>query len=266
LRADLAKVTLAACLVAIVLHAPSIAHAQAGPPFLTNDPGTPGNAHWEINLGVMPTFARGVSSYQIPQIDLNYGVGDRIQLTYEVPYIVQSASGQPVASGWSNGYPGVKWRFLDQGEDGWHMSVFPQFETGLSALAQAKGLGGAGPRFLLPFELQRTLGPLDVDFEAGTYFPEHGPKEHILGFAAGRSVTERLELDGEVYYDFADGGVPHAITLNLGGRYKLRQGLIGMFLVGRSLNGFSYGQPEFTSYLGVQILLSDYGRHFSSED
>lgn len=60
--------------------------------------------------------------------------------------------------------------------------------------------------------------------------------------------------------------MPHAITLNLGGRYKLRQGLITLFLVGRSLNGFSYGQPEFTSYLGVQILLSDYGRHFSSED
>jgi hypothetical protein len=26
-------------------------HAQAGPPFLTNDAGTPGNANWEINVG-----------------------------------------------------------------------------------------------------------------------------------------------------------------------------------------------------------------------
>ena len=146
------------------------------------------------------------------------------------------------------------------------MSVFPQMESGLSALAQAKGLGAAGPRFLLPFELQRTLGPIDVDFEVGTYFPEHGAKERILGFAAGRSVTERFELDGEIYDDFADAGVPHAITLNLGGRYKLRHGLIALFLLGRSLNGFSYGQPEFTSYLGVQILLSDYGRHFSTDD
>jgi hypothetical protein len=39
--------------------------------FLTNDPRTPGNANWEINLGLMPTNARGASSYQAPQIDLN---------------------------------------------------------------------------------------------------------------------------------------------------------------------------------------------------
>jgi hypothetical protein len=26
-------------------------HAQGGPPFITDDPGTPGNKHWEINLG-----------------------------------------------------------------------------------------------------------------------------------------------------------------------------------------------------------------------
>ena len=33
-----------------LLGAPFAVHAQAGPPFLTNDPGTPGNANWEINM------------------------------------------------------------------------------------------------------------------------------------------------------------------------------------------------------------------------
>src|SRR5580658_9237408 len=108
--------TVAALLAAPWL--PSIVCAQAGPPFLTNDPGTPGNANWEINLASAQTIARGTSSYQVPQIDLNFGLGERIQLTYEVPYVLQTASGQPSASGWGNGYPGVKWRLLDQGEDG----------------------------------------------------------------------------------------------------------------------------------------------------
>lgn len=40
--------------------------AQAGPPFLTNDPGTPGSAHWEINLGSMQTLTRAGASYQVP--------------------------------------------------------------------------------------------------------------------------------------------------------------------------------------------------------
>jgi hypothetical protein len=57
--------------------------AQGGPPFYTNDPGTPGNHHWEINLGYMPFFYSDQSASHIPDVDLNFGIGERIQLTYE---------------------------------------------------------------------------------------------------------------------------------------------------------------------------------------
>jgi hypothetical protein len=211
----------------------------------------------------MQTIARGVSSYQVPQIDLNFGVGDRIQLTYEVPYILQTRTDRPPESSWGNGYPGFKWRFLDQGEDGWQMSVFPQVETGGSLLARQKGIAEAGPRYLLPIELTRKIGPLDVDFEAGYYVAGHGPRERIFGLVVGRSVTERLELDAELYDDRAHDAAPRSATLDLGGRYKLRQGIIALFMAGRSVNGFGDGQPEFIGYIGIQFLLSNYGRTFS---
>src|SRR5271166_669963 len=102
-------------LVAAVLHAPHSAYAQAGPPFLTNVPGTPGNGNWEINLASMQSISRGTASYQVPQIDLNFGLGDRIQLTYEVPCVVQTTSGQPVQSGWSNACPGGQVAILGSG-------------------------------------------------------------------------------------------------------------------------------------------------------
>jgi hypothetical protein len=249
--------------VAFFALVPAIARAQAGPPFLTNDPGTPGNANWEINLGSMQTIARSVSSYQVPQIDVNLGVGDRIQLTYEVPYILQTGTDKPMESGWGNGYPGIKWRFLDQGEEGWQMSTFPQVETGGSLLARQKGIAEAGPRYLLPIEVMKKIGPLDVDFEAGYYVPGHGPRERILGLVAGRSVTERFELDAELYDDRAYGAAPHSTTLDLGGRYKLHPGIIALFMAGRSVNGFVDGQPQFIGYVGIQFLLSDYGRTFT---
>jgi hypothetical protein len=261
----LLKTAIALCAIALFMLSPGAVRAQAGPPFLTNDPGTPGNANWEINVGSMQTIARGVSSYQVPQIDLNFGVGDRIQLTYEVPYILQTSTGQPLASGWGNGYPGVKWRFLDQGEDGWQMSTFPQVETGASSLARQKGIAEAGPRYLLPLEMTKKIGPLDVDFEAGYYVAGHGPKERILGLVVGRSVTERLELDAEIYDDRAQDAEPHSTTLDLGGRYKLRTGMIALLMVGRSINGFSDGQPQLIGYAGVQFLLSNYGRTFTQE-
>lgn len=250
---------------AIILHAPGTARAQAGPPFLSNDPGTPGNANWEINLASMRTIGRGFASYQAPQIDLNFGLGDRIQLSYEIPYILQSSSGQPRDSGWSNAYPGVKWRFLDQGDEGWRVSTFPQFETGVSAIAEQKGIASPGHRLLVPLEGSRKIGPLDLDFEAGYYFHGRGLREEILAFVAGRSFTPRLELDAEIYRDRAWGGPPNETTLDLGGRYKLHRGLIALFMLGRSLNSTSNGQPEFLGYFGVQILLSDYGRRLTSE-
>jgi len=153
----------ARCLLLALLHVPDAVLAQAGPPFLTNDPGTPGNANWEINLGSMQTISRGASSYQVPQIDLNFGVGERIQLTYEIPYIVQDSAGQPARTGWGNAFPGVKWRFLDHGEDGLQMAIFPQVQVNGSEHAREAGIAVAGPRTLLPVETSGKLGPLSLD-------------------------------------------------------------------------------------------------------
>lgn len=253
------------CVMAVVLQLPALAWAQGGPPFLTNDPGTPGDANWEINLGSTQTIARGGSSYQAPQLDINLGLGDRIQLTYEIPYAVQASAGEPLHCGWGNAFSGVKWRFLDQGEHGWQLSTFPQIETGVSQRAQVTAIGVPGPRYLVPLEVSRTLGPLEFNVEAGYFFPGHGPKERILGFVAGRPVTQRLELDAEIYDDRSYGTVSHSTTFDVGGRYKLRRGVIALFLAGRSLNGFADGQPQFSGYLGVQILLSNYGRTFTTE-
>jgi hypothetical protein len=253
------------CLSFALLCAPIMARAQAGPPFLTNDPGTPGNANWEINIASAQTISRGIASYQLPQIDLNYGLGDRVQLTYEIPYVVQTADGQSRQSGWSNAFPGIKWRFLDQGEGGWQASVFPQFETGGSASAQQKGIAAPGSRFLLPMQVTKRVGPIDVDLEAGYYFPKNGVHERIFGFVAGREVTERLDLGLEIYNDRATGAPPNETTLDLGGRYKLSRGFVALFMAGRSVSGTGNGQPEFIGYLGIQILLSDYGRRLIPE-
>ena len=55
---------------------------QGGPPFITDDPGTPGNRQWEINVGWIGNHNPGLAYYQLPNIDINYGWGDRIQLMY----------------------------------------------------------------------------------------------------------------------------------------------------------------------------------------
>jgi hypothetical protein len=248
----------------IVLLSPALCMAQAGPPYISNDPGVPGSRNWEINLALAPTLSRNSSLVQVPQIDLNYGVGDDIQLTAEIPYVIGNTVGATQASGWGNAFPGIKWRFLNQGEEGWQASVFPQVETDGSRLAQQRGIAGPGPRYLLPVEVEKRLGPLDVDLEVGEYLPVHGAHERIVGLVAGRPVTERLEFDVEIYDDRADGAAPRQTSLDAGGRYTLHPGVIALFMAGHTLGISQSGPASFFGYFGVQILLSDNGRRLTA--
>jgi hypothetical protein len=252
-------------LAALCLLLPAHTRAQAGPPLITNDPGTPGPEEWEINLGVMSVLRQHQNQYQLPQYDFNYGVGKTIQLTVEVPYLLQTAPGQPNITGWANAFPGLKWRFIDDWK-GWNVSMFPQIETWGPVTSVKKDLAERGPRFLLPFEIQRSVGPLELDFEAGYYFPIHGFQEHIIGFAAGHQFKNKFELIGEFYNDRANGGLPHDTTWDMGGRYGFHKGLILLFMAGRSFTATSSGQPTFLGYAGIQILLERNGRALHSEE
>ena len=54
----------------------------------TDDPETPGNKQWEINFGWLGERSAGEGSYSVPDVDLNYGLGDSIQLKFELPIVI----------------------------------------------------------------------------------------------------------------------------------------------------------------------------------
>ena len=248
-----------------VLAIPATAHGQGAPPLLTNDPGTPGNGNWEINLGVLPVLRQHQNAFQVPQIDLNFGLGDRIQLTYEIPFVLQTEPGEPDQTGWSNAFVGLKWRFLDN-KSGWSASIFPQLEPpGLGASIRSGSLPAGHGCFFRPRSRSQS-GPLNLEFEAGYYFPWHSHGERIIGFAAGHQLTPKLNILGEIYNDYAMGALPHDTTFDAGGQYRFHKGLILLFTAGRTFSGNSSGQPEFMGYVGVQILLDKYGKELHSEE
>ena len=134
-------VSLFFCWLAVVLFAFSQAAAgQGGPPFRTDDPETPGNHHWEINFGFIGDRNPAAGAYQLPDFDFNYGLGDRIQLKYEIPIALEetrpqngSAIGTAVAGqvigGLGESLLGIKWRFYEHHVgDPW---VKDRFGTGL---------------------------------------------------------------------------------------------------------------------------------------
>jgi hypothetical protein len=229
---------------------------QGGPPFYTNDPGTPGDLNWEINVGYMPFLFGDHSVSHTPDLDINFGVGDRIQLTYENAWLrVKNPSASPeFGLGQSN--PGVKWRFYDAGEDGLAISIFPQFFLNNPDDAVRRGITPASESFLFPMEFTKKVGPVDVDFEAGYQQVHKGPNGWIAGLVLGHDFTPKLEGDMEFYSQgtFHPGAVEP--TLDVGGRYKITSSLIVLVMAGRGLKSTSSTQPSFIGYFGMQFLLS----------
>jgi hypothetical protein len=101
-------------LVAGTVISPS-AFSQGGPPFQSDDPDTPGDKQWEINVGFKGDRSLSEGSYSVPNIDINYGLGDRIQLKYELPLAVQEVRGgsSRTVSGIGNSLIGLKYRFYE---------------------------------------------------------------------------------------------------------------------------------------------------------
>ena len=156
---------LLACVVLLALAAPP-ACAQGGPPMITDDPDTPGDGRWEINLGSIGN--RSVDGWLIQGLDadINYGWGERVQLKFDTSW---NAAQQ--GSAWTNGLGntllGVKWRFFDSGEDGPRASIYPQLGLALNQGSTHRGLANPGRSLFLPIEASTSAGPFDIDGEIG---------------------------------------------------------------------------------------------------
>src|SRR5438045_231098 len=116
--------------IALILGLTAEVFAQGGPPLLTDDPGTPGNRNWEINIAATHFRTAEEREIEVPLLDINYGLGDRIQLKYEVPYLFDSDERAPYRRALGNSLIGVKWRFFQKcDENGWNISTYPQIEV-----------------------------------------------------------------------------------------------------------------------------------------
>jgi len=74
----------AICVLLLILAGCGFAHAQGGPPLLTDDPGTAEYKHWEINLAVLPEIRHVSRNFELPLADFNYGANEHTQLKFEI--------------------------------------------------------------------------------------------------------------------------------------------------------------------------------------
>jgi len=231
--------------------------AQGGPPMLTDDPGTPGPNQWEINLGWTTSRTDASTLTALPEIDLNYGLGERVELTYFVDYDELQAQGGRARWGPSDSEFAVKWRWYDAGENGLQASVYPQVNLPTPfSHSDRRGLASGATTFQLPVELARDFKLVAVNIDLGRIFGHQGePGGWFGGLCLGKQVVKGWELDGEVHLD-SDARVGRreaiadaATRIDLGERVTL------MLLLGRDVSNSLGPRVTLLSYAGVQVRL-----------
>src|SRR5580658_7181477 len=255
-----------------------IARAQGGPPFITDDPAPPGNHHWEINFGWIASHNPGQSYYEIPDVDMNYGWGDRIQLKWEQPLAAGTNGNNSTGVGLGESLLGVKFRAWqhympgkEKTDDNVNFSIgtYPQVSLNTPAGSAQRGIVEPGPQYYLPVEVTTQLGWLALDGEIGRWIGNaNEPDQWGRGLIAGHAFSDRFEAYTEIYdlqaiNRIGDEPKQRSLTLDLGGRQSLDRAnhVRLLFMGGRGIQAVtrSNGEPNWIAYIGVQLLLGHKG-------
>ncbi len=201
-------------------------------------------------MGATTEVRADLTGAELPIVDINYGLGNRIQLKLEMPLLVRlDDRGSAAEAG--DGKLGCKWRFVDQDKHGINVSIYPQFSFNSPG---PRRFVNDGTQLLLPVELSRTWGKFALNGETGVNLQQNADHELIFGLAVGYQATPRLELLGELHSTPLASFVENDSVFQVGGRRKLTDRYVLLFAFGRGLPGSTAG-PSFVGYFGLQLLL-----------
>ena len=233
-----------AILIAAALCAAPLARAQGGPPFVTDDPATPGAGHFEINIAATAMQQRESRTLVGPDVDLNYGWGERIQLKLDMNLTTEHTYGQQTQTGLGTSALGVKWRMLDGGQGAVALATYPQLLL--------KNPGDPHKAFFLPLEAATSIGAYQWDMEAGRTFVERNPDAWALGLILARACGHSFECVAEIHDTLTAGR--HLTLLNLGFRHPLNTMLTLLAAAGSEFGPRSEEPQVLILFLGIQVV------------
>jgi hypothetical protein len=241
-------------IAAIALCITRAAFAQGGPPMITDDPGTPGPGKWENNVAIAFEHRSDETAYDLPAIDLNYGVGEHIQLTLQTAPVLLKRSGHGLISGLGGTEAAVKWRFVDEATSGFDMSMFPRVIFNVVQSSVRRGLAEDGTRFQIPFQIAKSFSRWHADAEFGPRASTIGRSEWLYGVVAGYDVAKSTMLMAELHGTSRMNFDRDVLTLNFGIRQTLTESCIFISSLGHEVHTPDGDPLAFIGYIGVQLL------------
>ena len=221
---------------------------------ITDDPGTPGNRKWEINLAIAFQHRSDKTSYDLPAIDLNYGVGERIQLTLQTAPVLLTRDDHGPIGGLGGTEAAVKWRFLDQEKSGFDMSMFPRVIFNVTQSSVRRGLAEDGTRFQIPFQIAKTFGRFHADAELGPVGISVGRSEWLYGIVGGYDLAKPTMLMAELHGTSRMNLTRDVLTVNVGLRHQFTETRILIASLGHELRTPGDEPLALIGYFGMQLV------------
>lgn len=225
--------------------------AQGGPPLVTDDPDTPGRNNWEINAAVIGAQSGGRWDLAVPDLDINYGWGEHVQLKVDLNWASAKTDGSRTSGLGATDF-GVKWRFVDEEKSGFALSIYPQLSMNLAPSSVARGLTTAGRQFFLPAEISTGYGEFKFDAEVGRNFVQQGPDEWLGGVIVAHACGPTLECGFELHGAL----IEHQFQplANFGLHWQIAKHVILLAAAGREFGSAAGDRQDFLFYFGFQLL------------
>ena len=241
------------CALAICVISIESLRAQGGPPMITDDPGTPGPGKWENNLAISFEHRSDETALDLPQIDLNYGVGEHVQLTLQTAPVLLKREDHGPIGGLGGTEAALKWRFLDQEKSGFDMSMFPRIIFNIQQSSARRGLAEDGTRFQIPFQIAKTFGRFHADAEFGPVGISVGRSEWLYGIVGGFDVAKPTMLMAELHGTSRMDFTRDTLTVNFGLHHELTETRILIISLGHEIRSPDESL-SLIGYSGVQLL------------
>jgi hypothetical protein len=246
--------------IAVIIVCALCRPAAAGPPFATDDPEPVEFGHFEINIAATGSFIKAGQAGAAPTIDANYGVVEDVQLHLGIADDFDNQGVRSTRVGYGDTELGIKYRFIEEDEDGWvpQVAIYPNVEIPTGSVTKQFGTGEV--RAYLPIWVQKSIGEW-TSYGGGGYWinPPNGVTSEknywFAGWTLLRQIDENWSLGGEIFWQSPNGEeIATGAGFNLGGTYNINETYHILFSAGRNLEDPTrFNAASF--YLGLQLFL-----------
>jgi hypothetical protein len=162
--------------------------AHAGHPLASDDTGTQGSGHWQLEANTDHARVRDAGTTRredMANAALTYGATKNLDVSINVPWLSTGASGAPREHGIGDTTVLAKWRFFD-GANGWSLGLRP--EATLPSGSQSKGLDNGRPTAALTLISTYASGPWTWLANAGLAYNDNKAGERKQLWAASAAM------------------------------------------------------------------------------